>query len=79
MTGLVCYCSVMLQRSIKSEQQTVSRQMMCISLFVVVMQLFRSADAGDDCDLWKDSLFRSVPRYLCVTRKAQVWQTFWLA
>ncbi len=32
-------------------------------------QIFRSYDKQDDCDLWKDSFFRSrVTRYLCYSR-----------
>jgi len=33
------------------------------------MQIYRSNDRKDDCDLWKDGVFKAkVTRYICYTR-----------
>jgi len=37
------------------------------------LQLLRSYDKKDDCDLWKDGMFRAKNlRYICISRDAEV-------
>ena len=39
-------------------------------LKILLLQIYKSKDKREDCDLWKDGFFSSkVTRYLCITRK----------
>lgn len=40
------------------------------------MQLVRSFDASDDCDLWRDGIFSKMSRYLCLSRKVHM-NVYW--